>query len=355
MADPAPTPAEIEAARLLLAKMGVTADHLLAAPGADQPAATPDAAPLPGSRPMPTLSEWIPVVAKLVARTTAASYGSYWRKAEETWGTRRLDDITASEIRTRRAEVQDTALVRKNSRGGRNAAENFVAAMRCLYRFAEDDNLIDPQHNPARRVTKPRRQRSPRHAITDERLAEVNDTVASTGDDPELDTLILRLHEETACRRAGALNLRPRDLDHAQCLLRLREKNGTERLQPVSPTLMRHLRAHTDERGTGNPNTALLRYANGNPVTARRYDYIWTRVRARLDWADRIQLSTHWLRHTTLTWVERNFGIAVAHAYAGHFDRSDTATASYVTADITEIAQALAALTGEPHPLAPTP
>jgi hypothetical protein len=23
-------------------------------------------------------------------------------------------------------------------------------------------------------------------------------------------------------------------------------------------------------------------------------------------------------RHTTLTWVERNFGFAIAHAYAGH-------------------------------------
>jgi hypothetical protein len=28
--------------------------------------------------------------------------------------------------------------------------------------------------------------------------------------------------------------------------------------------------------------------------------------------------SAHWLRHTTLTWVERNFGYAVARAYAGH-------------------------------------
>ena len=28
----------------------------------------------------------------------------------------------------------------------------------------------------------------------------------------------------------------------------------------------------------------------------------------------------HWIRHTTLTWVERNFGYAVARAYAGHTD-----------------------------------
>ena len=29
-------------------------------------------------------------------------------------------------------------------------------------------------------------------------------------------------------------------------------------------------------------------------------------------------ISTHWIRHTILTWVERNFGYAVARAYAGH-------------------------------------
>jgi hypothetical protein len=60
------------------------------------------------------------------------------------------------------------------------------------------------------------------------------------------------------------------------------------------------------------------------------------------------QISTHWLRHTTLTWVERNFGFAIAHAYAGHTDGAgDTggATSTYVRATIAEVAAALAALT----------
>jgi hypothetical protein len=32
------------------------------------------------------------------------------------------------------------------------------------------------------------------------------------------------------------------------------------------------------------------------------------------------QISTHWLRRTTLTWVERSFGYAVARAPTGHTD-----------------------------------
>ena len=62
----------------------------------------------------------------------------------------------------------------------------------------------------------------------------------------------------------------------------------------------------------------------------------------------------HWIRHTTLTRVERNFGYAVAHAYAGHTDGDGDAgvTATYVRATLSEVATALSALTGEPHPLA---
>ena len=52
----------------------------------------------------------------------------------------------------------------------------------------------------------------------------------------------------------------------------------------------------------------------------------------------------------------RNFGYAVAHAYAGHTDSGSEAdaTATYVRADLAEVAAALAGLTGEPHPLATT-
>ena len=70
----------------------------------------------------------------------------------------------------------------------------------------------------------------------DLRLAEICQAAADGGDDPELNTLLLRLYTETACRRGGALTLRPDDLDSGQCLIRLREKGETVRWQPVSPT-----------------------------------------------------------------------------------------------------------------------
>ena len=103
------------------------------------------------------------------------------------------------------------------------------------------------------------------------------------------------------------------------------------------------------------PGGQLLRYADGRPITHRRYDHLWRRIGRHLPWVTTQGISTHWIRHTILTWVERNFGYAVAHAYAGHTDgKGDTgnATFTYVRATTHEVAAALAALTGEPHPLA---
>ena len=167
--------------------------------------------------------------------------------------------------------------------------------------------------------------------MPDTRLAEINEAAATTGDDPELDTLLLRLHTETACRRGGALALRPADLDPDQCLILLREKGETVRWQPVSPTLMGRLAEHGRERHAP-PDGQLLRYASGRPITSRRYDHLWTRIGRHLPWVRTQQISMHWIRHTTLTWVERNFGYAVARAYAGHTEGgSETgATSTYV-------------------------
>ncbi|MBQ1041430.1 site-specific integrase [Micromonospora sp. C72] len=309
--------------------------------------------PVSDRPPAPTFAEYVPVVSAAVSDGTRRAYGSYWKRVLEHWGQRRLDEPTPSEIEQLAEYAKTHVVARRNARGGRSAAEHLIAALRCLYKRAVADGYIAAANNPALKVAKPRRLPSTRRAVADSRLAEINAVAASTGDDPALDSLLLRLHTETACRRGGALALRPVDLDPDQCLILLREKGDTVRWQPVSPTLMRHLQQHAEERkamGTGQ----LLRYRSGQPITYRRYDHLWVRIGEHLPWVYVQQISTHWLRHTTLTWVERNFGYAVARAYAGHSDSgSDVGTTStYVRASLQEVAAALAALTNEAHPLA---
>jgi integrase len=335
-----PQQAAVDAALVVLKSMGLSLDDLTAAPRARAV--------------VPTFAEYVPVVSGAVSAGTRRAYGTYWNRVVEHWGTRRLDEPTPSEIRQLMALVKAGAVQRRNSRGARSSQEHLVGALRCLYRHAEDDGLIDERDNPARKVDKPRRLPSTRRAVADTRLAEICQVAATTGDDPELDALILRLHIETACRRGGGLALRPQDLDPVQCLVLLREKGETVRWQPVSPTLMAGLVRHAEERHAP-AGGRLLRYRDGRPITSRRHDGLWSRIGRHLPWVRTQGISTHWLRHTTLTWVERNFGFAIAHAYAGHTDGAgDTgsATSTYVRATLTEVATALAALTGEPHPLA---
>jgi hypothetical protein len=301
--------AVVEAALVLLERMGLSPADLAALPQ--------------GRKPVPTFAEYVPVVSAAVSAGTRRAYSSYWNRVIERWGNRRLDEPTPSEIRQLMAYVKTHVVARRNARGGRSAEEHLVAALRCLYQRAVDDGLI----------------------------AEAE----TTGDDPELDTLLVRLHTETACRRGGALALRPRGLDPEQCLVLLREKGETVRWQPVSPTLMSRLVEHGRERHA-QAGGRLLRYAGGRPISPRRYDHLWVRIGRHLPWVATQGISTHWIRDTILTWVERNFGYAVARAYAGHTDGGTEAgaTATYVRASLAEVASALSALTGEPHPLAVT-
>lgn len=337
--DSAPAGAsEIEAARVLLARLGVSPAALLA----EESSGTPP----------PSFAEYVPAVAEAMREGTRRAYGPYWTRIVEAWGSRRLDEPTAMDVKHLAEQVRRRAVVRQNSRGGRGAAEHLISALRCIYQHAVADGLVQASEDPAVRVPKPRRLPSTRHALPDARVRELHRVAVRTGNDPVLDGLLLRLHTETACRRGGVLALRPKDLDQTQCLILLREKGDTHRWQPISPTLMLQLQQHATERGATEPGAPLLRYLGGKPLTTRRYDYLWSRLRAELPWTRAHQVSTHWLRHTTLTWVERQFGYGVARAFAGHNDnRGAGVTATYIRADITEVAGALAALSGEDHPL----
>jgi integrase len=336
----APGRAEIDAARMLLEKLGVTPADLLRAP-ADSPG-------------IPTFADYIPHVSDAVSRGTRRVYGSYWSRVIQAWGPRLITDVNASDIGQFAEQIKATVVKRRNARGGRGAAEHLIAALRCVYKHAVADGILTESENPAARVPKPRRLFSTRRALPDSRLEEIFRVAATTGDDPALDALLLRLHAETACRRGGALALVSEDLDAEHCLIQLHEKGETVRWQPVSPTLMSHLVAHAQARGGLTPGRHVLRYANGKPMSSRRYDYLWRRLGRNLPWVATQQVSMHWIRHTTLTWVERHFGFATAQAYAGHEDhgRGGKAMATYIRAGLPEVATALAALTSEDHPLA---
>jgi hypothetical protein len=70
------SPAELDAARLLLDKMGIQLAELVTT-----------APPRP---PAPTFAEYVPQVSAAVSDGTRRVYGSYWNRIVGKWGQRRL-------------------------------------------------------------------------------------------------------------------------------------------------------------------------------------------------------------------------------------------------------------------------
>jgi hypothetical protein len=76
---------EVEAALLLLARLGLSPADLVAGAAAARPA-------------VPTFAEFVPRVAGAITPGTLKAYGSYWNRVVEAWGSRRLDEPSPLEI-----------------------------------------------------------------------------------------------------------------------------------------------------------------------------------------------------------------------------------------------------------------
>ncbi|OLT06258.1 hypothetical protein BJF90_17385 [Pseudonocardia sp. CNS-004] len=129
----------MDAARLLLTRLGLRAQDLL-----DTPVSLPTA---------PTFRDYIPIIAAGVRPGTRRVYSSYWNRIDKHWGERRIDEPTPSDIRQLLVDMQSELVIRRSGRGGHSATEHMIAALRCLYRRAEEDGLINGAANPAKKVT----------------------------------------------------------------------------------------------------------------------------------------------------------------------------------------------------------
>src|SRR5262245_3921170 len=120
---------EVDAALVLLAKLGVTPADLMAGAARGRPA-------------VPTFAQFVPEVAAATTPGTLKAYGSYWNRVVQRWGDRRLDEPAPLEIEQLGKQLRAERLQRRNGRGGSGTEENFVAAMRCLYRRAVANGFI---------------------------------------------------------------------------------------------------------------------------------------------------------------------------------------------------------------------
>src|ERR1019366_6888825 len=93
--------AVVEAALVLLERMGLTPADLAAVPQ--------------DRKLVPTFAEDVPVVSAAVRAGTRRPYASYWNRVIDHWGTRRLDDPPPSEIRQLMTYVKPHVVARRNA------------------------------------------------------------------------------------------------------------------------------------------------------------------------------------------------------------------------------------------------
>lgn len=77
--------ADLDAARLILQRMGITPEQLLTV----QPA---------NRQRMPTFREYVERVTKAVPAGTRRAYATYWRRVVDAWGDRLIDEPTPLEV-----------------------------------------------------------------------------------------------------------------------------------------------------------------------------------------------------------------------------------------------------------------
>ena len=205
---------------------------------------------------------------------------------------------------------------------------------------------------------------SDRHGLTPDQVEEILSIALKGGSDPELEYLILWTIIETACRSGGLIKLQLQDLDSKELMIRFHEKGGKSRKQPVSKALMQSIISLAKSRGVKSPTDSLFSYKyicdchstkklectckshqHSNcselsiPVSPHKFEKLWKRLGEQISWVAEKQISNHWLRHTTLTWVDRaTSSNSIASKYAGHGPAS--VTAGYTSARKEEIRQA---------------
>lgn len=285
-----------------------------------------------------------------------AGLGTMW--VDEVLPSHLEDGLVALAIRHQRAAEQRAAVREAAGRtvrytDGVGARYNAVGAWRHLFTVAENDRHLKKGMNPAALVTKPKRSKGTRFALEDELFAEMTALIGSTGDDPELDAMILRFIDITGARQEGVLNLTLGGIDAEECTVRLIEKNKKKVDQPVPDFFIAELLAFAAARGAVSRGDAVFRkrLASGQfeEIGPRRFNYIFgDRLQASLEWADRQQVTAHTLRHHAITRVERHFGHAVAVAFGRH-EVTDV-SGLYSEATRQEVAHAVVKLFGGDHP-----
>lgn len=308
---------------------GLQVVRALLASGAVSPADLEDALQTAaGVSTAPTHREFAVLAEAACSKGSRRTYRTTFRRLVARFADVPVDQVTTAQLSAMATEVR---LAAQEAHGGTGvgAEEGFIRGCRFFYRLAVKQG--HRSSNPADQVDYSRRNPRVRRALTTAEMQQVYAAVEATSRDPLLDLLLLDFHRDTAARQGGAVALRIRDINYGRGSVLLREKNDKEREVPCARDILRRIETQWRNRTPDLSDDRAFRYPNGRPLTRRRYNTLFGKVHDTVPWAGRLQVSSHWFRHTTLTDVSRATNGRIAAAYAGHTEQSTTDLYTAVT------------------------
>lgn len=308
---------------------------------------------------VPTFAEFLPEVVAACSEKSLPTYKTHFRRLATRFADRRLNEVTVNELNSLRdatiseAATKKLAAAKRTGRElrsyehdahGYGAGENAVRAYRFFFKVACQANHL--QANPAAQVATPTRPEAPERPLTVAELEEVAMIWCSTGNDPELDSLLFEFHRKTAARREGGLNVCVGNLDLKRGAVTLDEKFGRIRDVPLDVEFMGRLLDFAKRRGATGVTDKIFRSKRNRGITRKRYENIYNRLDSYTDWTEKLDLGAHWIRHTTIDDVRTVADSRVAAKYAGHSDSSQGTIGLYTKVSFDELAAAFEAIFG---------
>ncbi len=195
-----------------------------------------------------------------------------------------------------------------------------LASARSFFRFAQREGLID--HNPAKPLRNPRRQRKLPHFLTTNEIGKLLSAPSDSDSMGLRDRAILEVMYSAGLRVSELVGINDVDLDLEEGIVRVRGKGKKERLSPLGSYAVRAIQSWTRKRKLSRetqqlPSAPLFVNKFGNRITTRSIARMIEKYlkETGLD----LRTSPHTLRHSFATHLlDRGADIRSVQELLGH-------------------------------------
>lgn len=249
----------------------------------------------------------------------------------------RIAEVTAIKLADRKARAQQVQDERKRVRHEQNISKsahgdgpwrNYKDAVGALYHVARGfaHGVGDPIHG-LEKFSKPVNNR---RGLSEFELSQIW-YAASLSADAELALMVLDIFRETAARVSAVIGLNLEDINWAEGQVTFRTKNRKVHKTVISIDLMQRMRERAVRMGWNETippgyapesfaavGTPAFMRADGTRITGKWMETLFEKIDEVVWNLQEEKVTAHWIRHTTITQVDRIAGEESAGRWAGH-------------------------------------